>query len=181
MRVPIPYEPEWTKGDNEAGMIPKADIVIAIDPDTHLSGVARLDVAERKMWADTLPFPDVVDFVRKVCREGKKVLVVIEDSWSGGANNWHLHVRDNRAVAAKKGYAVGAMHSVGQKLAEMLEWYGIHVHTQRPLVKCWSGPDRKITHEEITKVTKWERKRSNQEMRDAALLAWYCSGLPIKL
>ena len=71
MRVPIPYEPEWTKGDNEAGMIPKADILIAIDPDTHLSGVARLDVAERKMWADTLPFPDVVDFVRKVCREGK--------------------------------------------------------------------------------------------------------------
>ena len=162
-------------------MIGRADIVIAIDPDTHLSGVARLDVAERKMWADTLPFPDVVDFVRKVCREGKKVLVVIEDSWSSGANNWHLRVRDNRAVAAKKGYAVGAMHSVGQKLAEMLEWYGIHVHQQRPLVKCWSGPDRKITHEEITKVTKWERKRSNQEMRDAALLAWYCSGLPIKI
>ena len=73
------------------------------------------------------------------------------------------------------------MHAVGQKMAEMLEWYGIQVHQQRPLVKCWSGPDRKITHEEITKVTKWERKRSNQEQRDAALLALYCSGLPIKL
>ena len=164
-------------------MIGKADIVIAIDPDHGLSGIARLDVAERTLWADTLPFPDIIDFIRKVVKdsEGKKVLVVIEDSWSGGSVNWHLHVRDNRAVAAKKGYGLGQCHETGRKLVEMLEWYGISVKQQRPLIKCWSGPDRKITHEEITKVTKWERKRSNPEMRDAALLAWYCSGLPIKL
>lgn len=164
-------------------MIGKPDIVIAIDPDKELSGVARLDVAERKMWADTFPFPGVVDFIRKVVRteQGKKVLVVIEDSWSSGSVCWHLSVRDNRAVAAKKGYGIGQCHETGRKLIEMLEWYGIEVKCQRPLVKCWSGPDRKITHEEITKVTRWERKRSNQEIRDAALLAWYCSGLPIKL
>lgn len=161
----------------------RADIVIGIDPDHNLSGVARLDVAERKMWASTLPFPDVIDFVRNVVKgaEGKKVLVVIEDSWSNGSVNWHLHVRDNRAVAAKKGYGVGQCHETGRKLVEMLEWYGISVHQQRPLIKCWRGPDGKITHEEITKVTKWDKRRSNPEMRDAALLAWYCSGLPIKL
>lgn len=166
-------------------MIGRPDIVIAIDPDSQLSGIARLDISERKLWANSLPFPDVIEFIHDVEEraqaEGKRVRVVMEDSWSAGINNWHLRVRDNRAVAAKKGYSVGLMHAVGQKIVEMLEYKGINVNMQRPLVKCWSGPDRKITHDELTRITRWDRKRSNQEMRDAALLAWYCSGLPIKI
>jgi hypothetical protein len=73
------------------------------------------------------------------------------------------------------------MHETGKKLVEMLENYGIEVSLQRPLVKCWAGADRKITHAEITDVCGWDKKRSNQEERDAMLIAWYASGLPIKV
>ena len=90
----------------------RADIIIGIDPDTHLSGVSRLDVAARKATATNLPFALVIDYVRDVVkaahREGKKVAVFVECSW-GEAHNWHLKLSDSKAVAAKKGYAVGAM------------------------------------------------------------------------
>lgn len=160
----------------------RADIILGIDPDTHLSGVGRLDVASRKASATTLPFALLIDYVRDVCKsaQGAKVVVVVECSWSE-AHNWHLRLADSKAVAAKKGYAVGQMHETGKKIVEMLEHYGIEVHLQRPLMKCWKGNDRKITHAEISQVCGWDKRRSNQEERDAMLLAWYASGLPIKV
>jgi hypothetical protein len=61
----------------------------------------------------------------------------------------------------------------------MLNYYGIEVIEKEPLRKIWKGPDGKITHTEITAITGWDKKRSNQEERDAMLLAWDRSGLPI--
>lgn len=162
----------------------RADIIIGIDPDTHLSGVGRLDVASRKASATTLPFALLIDYVREVVKAadkaGEKVCVVMECSWQE-AHNWHIRLADSKAVAAKKGYAVGQVHETGKKIAEMLEYYGIEVTLQRPLVKCWKGADRKITHAEMTQVCGWDKRRSNPEERDALLLAWYASGLPIKV
>lgn len=162
----------------------RADIYIGIDPDTHLNGIGRLDMAGRKATATNLPFALTIDYVRDVIKaahkEGQKVAVIVECSWQE-AHNWHLKFSDSKAVAAKKGYAVGAMHETGKKLVEMLENYGIEVSLQRPLVKCWAGADRKITHAEITDVCGWDKRRSNQEERDAMLIAWYASGLPIKV
>ena len=54
------------------------------------------------------------------------------------------------------------------------------------MIKCWKGKDRKITHEELDTIVRWvndtglPRKRSNQEERDALLLAGEKSGFPIK-
>ena len=155
------------------------DIIIAIDPDVDQSGVARLDVTQRKSWADTLPFPMLVEYVRTVHRQNAgKVTVVVEASWHK-THNWHLSRYDRPGVAAKKGYDEGRNHEAGRKLVEMLQYYGIEVEEQPPLRKIWQGPDRKITHTEITAITKWDKKRSNQEERDAMLLAWNRSGLPI--
>ena len=156
------------------------DIIIAIDPDVEQSGVARLDVAERKPWAQTLPFPMLVDYVRTVCRQNKdkRVAVIVEASWLN-SHNWHLTRYDNLAIAAKKGYDEGRNHEAGRKLVECLQYYGIEVQEKQPLRKIWQGKDRKITHEEITAITGWDKKRSNQEERDAMLLAWNESGLPI--
>ena len=155
------------------------DIIIAIDPDVDQSGVARLDVTQRKSWADTLPFPMLVEYVRTVHRQNAgKVTVVVEASWHK-THNWHLSRYDRPGVAAKKGYDEGRNHEAGRKLVEVLQYYGIEVEEQPPLRKIWQGPDRKITHTEITAITKWEKKRSNQEERDAMLLAWNRSGLPI--
>lgn len=162
----------------------KADIIIGIDPDTNMSGVARLDVQERKTWADTLPFPLLIQYLLTVMKtarmQGKTLMVAIECSWRE-THNWHILQADSKAVAAKKGYAVGAMHATGRKIVEMMDHYGIPYREVRPLVKPWKGRDRKITHEEMTMVCGWSRKRSNQEERDAMLLAWYESGLPIRI
>ena len=156
------------------------DIIIAIDPDVENSGVARLDVAEKRPWAQTLPFPMLIDYVRDVCRKNKdkRVAVIVEASWLN-SHNWHLTRYDNLAIAAKKGYDEGRNHEAGRKLVECLQYYGIEVTEKQPLRKIWQGKDRKITHAEITAITGWDKKRSNQEERDAMLLAWNESGLPI--
>jgi hypothetical protein len=156
------------------------DIILAIDPDVEQSGVARLDVTQRKSWADTLPFPMLIEYIRQVYRTnlGKSVAVVVEASWHK-THNWHLNRRDTLGIAAKKGYDEGRNHEAGRKIIEMLNYYGIEVIEKEPLRKIWKGPDGKITHTEITAITGWDKKRSNQEERDAMLLAWDRSGLPI--
>ena len=156
------------------------DIIIAIDPDVEQSGVARLDVTQRKSWADTLPFPMLIEYIRQVYRTnlGKSIAVVVEASWHK-THNWHLNRRDTLGIAAKKGYDEGRNHEAGRKIIEMLNYYGIEVIEKEPLRKIWKGPDGKITHTEITAITGWDKKRSNQEERDAMLLAWDRSGLPI--
>lgn len=156
------------------------DIIIAVDPDTEQSGVARLDVAERKSWAETLPFPVLIEYIRQVSRvnRGKRIAVVVEASWHQ-THNWHLTRRDSLGIAAKKGYDEGRNHEAGKKIIEMLNYYGIEVIEKEPLRKIWKGKDRKITHTEITAITGWVKKRSNQEERDAMLLAWDYSNLPI--
>jgi hypothetical protein len=156
------------------------DTIIAIDPDIEKSGVARLDVAERKSWADTLPFPILIEYVRQAIRmnKGRSTAVVVEASWHD-THNWHLSRRDSAGIASRKGYDEGRNHEVGKKIIEMLNHYGIEVVEKRPLRKIWQGKDRKITHTEITAITGWDKKRSNQEERDAMLLAWDYSNLPI--
>jgi len=156
------------------------DIIIAVDPDTEQSGVARLDVTERKSWAETLPFPVLIEYIRQVSRvnRGKRIAVVVEAS-GHQTHNWHLTRRDSLGIAAKKGYDEGRNHEAGKKIIEMLNYYGIEVIEREPLRKIWQGKDRKITHTEITAITGWEKKRSNQEERDAMLLAWDYSNLPI--
>jgi hypothetical protein len=158
------------------------DIILAIDPDVEQSGVARLDVTQRKSWADTLPFPMLIEYIRQVYRTnlGKSIAVVVEASWHK-THNWHLNRRDTLGIAAKKGYDEGRNHEAGRKIIEMLNYYGIEVIEKEPLRKIWKGPDGKITHTEITAITGWDKKRSNQEERDAMLLAWDRSGLPIRI
>lgn len=162
----------------------KEDIIIGIDPDVGMSGVARLDVEPRKVWADHLPFPLLIDYVltiKEVARMKKKNLVVyVEAGWLN-TSHWHISARDTRSSAAAKGNAVGRNHETGRKLIEMLQHYGIDVREQRPLKKVWRGNDGKITHSEISSICGWDKRRSNQEERDAMLIAWNASGLPIKL
>ena len=122
----------------------------------------------------------LIEYIRQVYRTnlGKSIAVVVEASWHK-THNWHLNRRDTLGIAAKKGYDEGRNHEAGRKIIEMLNYYGIEVIEKEPLRKIWKGPDGKITHTEITAITGWDKKRSNQEERDAMLLAWDRSGLPI--
>jgi hypothetical protein len=61
----------------------------------------------------------------------------------------------------------------------MCKHHDIPVETIKPLKKIWQGKDGKITQKEIASFT-GITERTNQEGRDAALIAWIYSGLPIK-
>lgn len=157
--------------------------VIGIDPDVEKNGVATLCIDNRRtMDITTHTFPELLEYLnvtRNRCRvEQKAVMVVIEAGWLN-KSNWHLNGKDTKAVAAAKGNNAGRNHEVGRKIAEMCEYWDIPYTLMKPLRKCWKGKDGKITHEELTSFTP-VKGRTNQEGRDAALLAWKYAGLPIR-
>ncbi len=161
----------------------KPTYIIGIDPDTDKSGVALLDTTTRNIIPQVMTFPTLIKYFHNVADTlpRERTVIVVEASWTT-AHNFHLLPTDSKAVAAKKNYHVGCNHQIGKCIVMLAETYGLNVVLQRPLRKLWSGKDRKITHEEIITVTGADHiKRTNQEVRDAMLLAWYHAGFPIRL
>lgn len=159
----------------------KYDVIIGIDPDVEKSGVAFLEVQSRKLEVSSLRFPDLLSYLRfcKAKSGGTAFAVVIEAGWLN-RSNWHFSPRDSRAKCAEIGRAAGRNHQTGILIAEMCEAMGIKYHLQKPLTKVWKGRDGKITHAELSAFT-GIMGRTNQDGRDAALLAWTFAGLPIRL
>lgn len=160
----------------------KYDYIIAVDPDVDASGVATLWVAERKMETAKLPFPYLCDFLHdqqaRAKRERITMCVVIEAGWVN-KTNWHVTGRNARTAAAI-GKQTGRNHEVGRLLVEMAKHYGCNVIEQPPLKKCWRGKDGKITADELQAFT-GVMGRTNQDQRDACLLAWVTADLPIRI
>lgn len=161
----------------------KPDYIIGIDPDTDKSGVAQLRVAGREVELFSASFPELLDYLQRMRQkelmEGVKVLVVVEASWRI-STNWHTKRGDSVRVVAQKGKDAGRCHEVGRKIVECARYYGLEVKEQLPLKKIWKGKDGKITDEEI-KAFIPIKGRTNQEARDAALLAWNEAGFPIRI
>lgn len=156
----------------------KPDIIIAIDPDVERSGVATLAIEERKLGTFSLTFPELMDALQLFLPD--KVLVVVEAGWLNQAH-WHLTARDTPRLAAAKGNSTGRNHEVGRKIVEMAKHYGLTVNEVKPLRKCWRGRDGKITHEELAQFIPGLPKRTTQDIRDAALLAWTYAGFPVRM
>lgn len=168
----------------------KIGYVIGIDPDIDRCGVAVISKARRALEVDYLNFPETLERVKAVYSDWERqykdtapqsFMVYVEAGWLN-KGNWH--VTDSRnghfspsAWAAAVGKSDGECSAVSKKLIECFEYYGIPVSPQKPLRKCWKGPDRKITHEELVKELELYKvshnlgKRSNPEKRDAALIA----------
>lgn len=161
----------------------KYDVVIAIDPDVEHSGVAILQPSTRELDAQRLTFPLAVDYIRqqkeRCDASGMSLIVVVEAAWMI-KGNWHITKTERRARSASKGYDVGRNHETGCKLIEMCNHIGVETFAHVPLRKCWQGADGKITRQELACFTNFN-KRSNQDERDAALLAWSFAGLPIRV
>lgn len=161
----------------------KYDVYIGIDPDSVNSGVGIVERETRDVDAWAASFSEVVDFLASVKEraraENVRVLIVVEAGWLN-ESNWHIMPRDSRAQAAAKGKAVGRCEQTGRLILEMAEHIGLECVARKPLRKCWRGKDRKITHEEIAGFT-GITGRTNQEARDALLLAWVEADLPIKV
>jgi len=156
----------------------KVRVMMAIDPDCDKSGVAVLNMITKKLDLYNLPFPVLIDFITDLQLLVPDSMVVVEAGWLNDAH-WHLGKGDSRRLSASKGNAVGRNHETGRKIVEMCRHFGVHVEEVRPLRKIWSGTDRKITHDEIARFIPGIGSRTNQEVRDAALLAWHYAGFPI--
>ena len=159
------------------------DMIIGVDPDSVKSGVACVDVHTRRVECMTLTFADVLEYLAYVkgnqATQGYRYLVVVEAGWLN-ENNWHLRWSDNLHLAAAKGRSLGRCEQTGRLILEMAEHMGLNCVARKPLRKCWRGKDRKITHDEIKQIT-GVMGRTNQESRDALLLAWVEANFPIKV
>lgn len=180
----------------------KPRIIIGIDPDVEASGLGIVNLTGRKVITNysSHPLPELVTTLAFLTSDQRRsqsladkilsdkiipeVSVYIEAGWLN-QGNWHVNPSDNKKIAAAKGRQAGRNHQLGLDLCALLEHQGIQHQLVRPLQKCWKGKDRKITHAELDAIVRWvnreglPRKRSNQEERDALLIAWVQSGLPI--
>lgn len=161
----------------------KADIIIGIDPDVNKSGVVVISRDGKVEACGTLTFPQLLEYLLiekdRSRAENLSIVVVVEASWKI-STNWHTGRGDSIRAAARKGKDAGRCHEVGRKIVECAQYYGLEVVEKLPLKKIWKGKDGKITDEEI-KAFMPIQGRTNQEERDAALLAWDYAGLPIRL
>ena len=151
-------------------------IIIGIDPDVDKSGIAIYHKETRKIELFSLAFPEMVEFLMECSINYPDATVIVEAGWLN-RSNWHLHRGDNIRTAQAKGNHAGRNHETGRKIVEMARHYGLNVVEQKPLRKCWKGKDGKITHEELLCLPDIDKKtipnRTNQEERDAALLALF--------
>lgn len=156
-------------------------LIIGIDPDIDKNGVCFLNPKERKVGVTTASFSLLMMYLGNQAKDkDTETTVVVEASWMHNKTNWHLSPKDTKRIIAAKGYSVGQNHQTGKLICEMARAYGLKVVEHIPLVKCWKGKDRKITDAEI-KAFMPIKGRTNQESRDAALLAWTFAGLPIRI
>lgn len=159
------------------------DNYIGIDPDVDKSGVAHVKRTTQQVECDSLSFSDLIDYLRFAKgisdKTGESVVVIVEASWLI-SHNWHAKPGQNHRVSAKIGARTGANHQAGKMIVEMARKIGLEVVEQKPLRKIWSGPNGKITHAEISAIT-GIKGRTNQEERDALLIAWDHAGLPMKI
>lgn len=148
-------------------------IYIGIDPDTEKSGYALYIAKDKIMDCAAFSFAELYGMILAVKEQedlnGNDVIVVVEAGWLN-KSNWHITFKDNAWLAAAKGIAVGRNQQVGKCLVELLRAENIQVIEQKPLRKIWRKG--KISHAELSKLVKLNQKRTNQEMRDAALLAY---------
>jgi hypothetical protein len=162
----------------------RPDIIIGIDPDVDKSGVAALNCRTKGVKVGRKRFPDLIDSLRELRDDAKKnnipILVVVEASWLI-SHNWHTSHGRSAAAIAKTGYNVGRNHQVGMLIVECCRAMGLEVKEQMPLKKMWKGADGKITHEELSWFIVGLPKQTNNEERDAALLAWNEANFPIKV
>ncbi len=156
--------------------------IVGIDPDTEKNGYAIIDMETKKVSVTTVTLPHLMEVIdnaqAKADDEGKRLTVYVEAGWLC-QSNWHIGWRDSKERAAAKGRSVGRNHQRGMDICEMLTYMGINVVQVAPLRKIWGGKDFKITHDELVDVV-GPVDHTNQEGRDAALIAWVNAGLPVR-
>jgi hypothetical protein len=148
----------------------KAKVVIGIDPDVDGSGVGIVNLVTKEVTKTQLRLPELVEYLR----ERGNVMVFIEAGWMNHGN-YHLQNK-GQWHASKIGEQIGRNHEVSKLIGEFCEYHGIPYRHVKPLAKCYSGRDGKITHEELKELVEDRGfclvpRQTNQETRDAIRIA----------
>ena len=165
----------------------KPNIIVAIDPDCILNGLCTITLRTRAIKTQSLSFAETLDYLQYIKRQAEVTnttyIILIEAGWLN-TGNWHLTKAESIARAAAKGNSVGRNHETGRKIVEMCTHWQMPHEEVKPLPlrirgrNIWQGKDGKITHDELAEFT-GITGRTNQEERDAALIAWNYAGLPL--
>lgn len=136
-----------------------SSLIIGIDPDLEKSGIAILG---NDLQLKNMTFPEIVDLFRENRDQIKTV--VIEAGWLNKKSNFHGAYCQSKRAGEAIARNVGENHATGKKLVEMARYYDLEVLEVRPT-------KTKKTAEQFNKITGWVG-RTNQEVRDAAMLIW---------
>lgn len=154
-----------------------ADYVVGIDPDCEKSGYAMIDKRNGKMTLASYTFVELIRHLKELRDgfDGLRPWVVVVEAGYLEAKAQHHYFGENPRIAARVGIQVGRNHETARKIIEICKDEGIPVEERAPLRKIWKGRDGKITAEEFNALTGYT-KRTSQDVRDAALLAWVSAG-----
>ena len=163
--------------------------IVAFDPDVNLSGVAIIDLKTKELILDNWSFPHIVDQLQAMAGKVSSQFypkIIVEGSWlrqsrNGNSHNWHTKEGDSVAVSVAKGQSQARNQETGRRIVEMAQHYGLQAEAILPLTLTW-GKDghSKISHKEFTYFTGYTKK-TNQDARDAGLIAWIYAGYPVRV
>lgn len=162
--------------------------IIAIDPDVDKNGVAVYWKEGNVMQVLSFSFFELMNYMKtNVFSKGFKP-IIIEAGYLNQKSNFHgtRSARNAQSYGEKVSEATGRNGQVSRLLSEMCDYLGFEHKEVLPLKKTWRGRDGKITHDELIKllhplkITLVDKdhqavKKTNQEQRDAVLLALYRS------
>lgn len=159
--------------------------IVAIDPDVDKSGYCQIFKEEKKIAVEVKSFKEILGSLKLLSYKEEidiccgTPLFVVEAGWLNKKSNFHGQYGARAERIAKN---VGANHQTGKHIIEACKFYGFEVIEQAPLRKTWRGRNGKITHDELVRLIEktgyeFNKKSTNQEERDAALLALFTAKL----
>ena len=135
-------------------------IKIGIDPDIDKSGFAVYNTEENRLDLDNYSFWGMIKQIEWLQQFDNELHIVIEAGWLINKSNWHYSKNQSKVVGEAIAKKVGVNHAVGI----LLENYCKHKDISYELMK----PKGKVDSKRFEKI--WGIKKSNQEVRDAAML-----------
>ncbi len=137
-------------------------LYIGIDPDIDKSGLAIYDrYADNKLQLLNVGFYDILQILDEQNKQ-RRVITKIEAGWLNKKSNWHP--AQSAAVANKISKNVGENHAVGK----LIEEYCIRNNYTYQLIQ---PKKKKYNAADFNKITGYTQ-RTNQEVRDAAMLVY---------
>jgi hypothetical protein len=138
-------------------------LIIGIDPDTKLSGIAAYEPGTKYFHVQKMAFFQLYEYLKE---NGEHIaLVRIEGGWLNEKSNFHYGRNQSKAAGERIAKNVGANHETGRKIGEMCEHLGIEYEIVRPL------GTKEIEHWIFKRITGFSG-RTNQDMRDAGMLVY---------